>query len=79
MKRRNEEKEEKETRGHPQGLMKRWRKLKRGRKTPSVTCEWTRVRNAVMVKEDIFYKRILEYGLDSPAIDTDHLHVVLAV
>jgi hypothetical protein len=25
--------------GHPEGLMKRWRKLKRGGKTPSVTCE----------------------------------------
>ena len=31
------EKEEKDARGHPEGLMKRWRKLKRGRKVPSVS------------------------------------------
>jgi hypothetical protein len=28
--------------GHPEGLMKRWRKLKRVRKIPSLTCEWDR-------------------------------------
>ena len=37
-------KKEKAARGYPQGLMKRWRKLKRGGKTRSVTCKLTRVR-----------------------------------
>ena len=40
---RSGEKKEKAARGYPQGLM-RWRKLKRGGKTRSVTCKWTRVR-----------------------------------